>query len=334
MLPKTALQFLCVVLIVSAVIGFPRDVVSAQSSICELLETPPQWVFNAWLWLDAETVVFGVSGHPGCYEFDEAILTELDAPPTASSRSMSGRALSRMTGLAESAPELLALLVEPAPSGDAFVSPRIDASTDWYAYWYTDVETGVQVDLGFSIPTAFSANVVWAAQESHFALQSSINNTVDYPTVYGFIENDNLEVIRLNDVPEFNQVMPPNAGYIVMGLSAEGRYLVIDPQFPPYQMKIFDWQERTWTDLPFKPRGFRRAVVWTAPHEFVAITDAGVVRYNIDTAALEVITEASQLGTPLLNSGVLSPTGHYLIGISLTTETGGETHHIAVCRLG
>jgi hypothetical protein len=318
---------------------------TAQEQGCFPLNTTYPHVSTNWTWLDDATIVFEVSNfeRPDSlvarediwyqYDFQSGSLTTLLVSPLNTFMNIPMTVADDLVGLAANETGTF-MEIEVSPSQQALVYPRSTSSGEENSYWYLDVSTGMQVELNISRNAVLAAETIWASQAPRFVFQGNdIRNSEVFPTVYVSMEQNIPEITVLQDLQAFRSLGQYGQGFTVMGINHEGRYLIIDPILIDNRVQIFDWETQTWEVLAFKALGERR-IVWTdTPNQFIALTDQGVIRYDIETEQTEIIKLPSQLGHIAL-SGSLSPTGEYLIGDWYQSNLEGSVARgIEVCIL-
>ncbi len=266
-------------------------------------------------WLDVDTVVFEVTngeregsifGPPLFiwyqYHASTGILEQLEDSPFNQSN--------------------LTLYMNLSPDRGKLVYARQDG--DSLEYWLVDNQTHTEIPLGIS---GGLMQTLWSNDERRFLMQNAYSSyTYSTAPVYLVtMMHGQIDVQRLDEIPALVDILPSSKAYDLHGMSLDGRYIVITPEFVEFLSWIVDLDQQVVTKLNFT---FRSPVVWTDEVTITGITDAGAVRYDLEIGRQELLVSADALALydpqlPLIPSAFigadsLSPDGRYMLGSSIS----------------
>lgn len=317
------------------------SMVSAQidsASMCHAVPTEYSVLTSRWDWLDNDTVVFSVSPgnppdgfipnpivwyryHPSTDLLEQLEESPYQTPPIAADQ------VTDLTNL-QAGEDGLYEEVQISPSGSRFVYPRADQ--DGASYWFVDTETGIQIDLEIAVNN-ISLTTFWSSDEHRFTVQGNEWPNSVVPIQLVTIQGQNATVERLSDIPPLSEygVGFRDSGFWVMGLSPDGRYVILQPETADYLIWLLDLNLNEVTTLNFRSRGEMR-VIWISPNTFIALTDMGVIQYEIETQNTNILATPEEIGLDSLGYGSLSPDGHFLLGYR-SGENGNVDSNLVVC---
>jgi len=322
-----------------------------SSEECDYLH--PETFFTGVFWLDNQTIGLGrieslgenvARNHPSTYRLDTdqfssytpESITTIDTPVDMAD-------LTRLARSATSENRIYTHFVA-APSNTHFIFAQ-DAGEN-AALSYVDTVTAKQIDLGIEIDAdLLPLGVLWSRDEQTLMLGTGSFINV-FPLYYVQIVDDTAQVQRVDALGQPSMDALRGFPYlVVLGLSADGRYLVINPgiAFPADsdQTNIIDFANHptarhlilildTQTDqIDILPIGVGQQFQWRDADTFILLGVEGLFQYDLDTR---------QIATPAIIPAnfVLSPDGRYAAGVRRDPNTSAAFTEpgFYVCRTG
>ncbi len=325
------------------------------SSRCQTLNTEYGGLYWRSRWLDNDTIEFqawnGGNGNSALnlkktawyqYHPTTEVLEKLNYNPFAQLKIAGDKLAGVQLKNLLAGPEGLYEFVNISPNQDLIIYSRQDENT--FDTWLVDTRSKIEVPLGVGIGYP---EVFWSANQQKFIL-SATNGQADYlsPMQLITLVNGKITVQRLDEIKLLSDIIPISKNYFLHGISPDGRYLLVTPEYAKYETRLIDFDQQKVNGLGFYIYGETR-VVWTSPSEFIGIVaKQGIIRYDIVTGEQEVLAQPNEiglyeigtfdrLGTPLpkdifISGNVsLSPDGHYLI----TQGQRDMKSQIVVCKV-
>jgi hypothetical protein len=300
---------------------------------CHILSTELPLIASEWDWRTPTTVWFSVYNGSSpdfvprryiWYEYNAEtnVLTQLSESPYTSATITSGAQRS-LAATIEEFPDFYYAAVS-SPDTTRLIYPQ--GSPDTATYWLLDMTTNTQTDLGiriFNVPT----RVQWTADGNQFMI-TGIANSIS-PAYIVQIKGREVTLRSVFDVSiplfENSREVLESAGHVPLGLSPDGRYVVVQPQLTPYLMWLIDRETNQFYTLPFASVGYE--LIWDSADKFLALTDLGIIEYTISTQSYTVIA-APDAGL----YGTFSPDGRFTARFAYG-EVGEEDNEFSVCRI-
>lgn len=303
---------------------------SGRGARCQGLDTEYSLLSSDWRWLDADTVLFEVTNggernsifsppplfswyvyHPSTQTLDKlnySPFVYVDLPP----------AKLRLLTYVQFGQRGLYEHVSLSASQQTLVYARQRGIN--VDYWLMDMQTGLETALGLD---AQPRQAVWAADEHRFILKTTWSDYATYVTPIYLVTVDNsISVVDLYDIEPLPQTWGRiNIGF--NGISPDGNMILVTPEMMPWSTWILDVQMHTLTQMSVM---FRGRTIWEDAQTLIGITDAGAIRYDLETNQWESIASNGELGlytpdmdwsTAVYNAELnLSPDGRYAMGRS------------------
>ncbi|GEM_PF-4779283 len=211
---------------------------------------------------------------------------------------------------------------------------------------YVDTTASKQIDLGIEIDAdLLPVNVLWSSDEQTFVIGTASGLFMNaFPLYLVRLIDDVAQVRPIGEIEPLVSSGLRFHPFRVLGLSRDGRALVIDPQVPlransdtTNQLNFYDGETTpqrhlilvldTQTEqIDILPIGAGNQLIWRDDDTFIQIGDEGVFQHDIDTQT------TTQIATPdeIPANFVLSPDGRYAAGARQPlTEPG-----FLLCRTG
>jgi hypothetical protein len=134
----------------------------------------------------------------------------------------------------------------------------------------------------------------------------------------------------LATIKPFSDYQPGIRDFRVVGVSLSGRYLLTQPLTPGAW--LYDFSTESLVTLDFFIYG-NQQVVWVGKETFIALTDKGVIRYDLSAKKMDVLVSPKDIGLETLwGGGTLSPDGHFL-AVYRVGSNGAMGAQIEVCTV-
>jgi hypothetical protein len=338
-------RYVGLLLIFLLIIGYPiTNLKAASLSSCKRLDTVYPYLASDWQWLSVDKVAFNVTqglpsggiyvNHTQWYQYDLANdkLDKLTSTPLQTAN-ISSATLAKLKDLVPGK-NGMSQGIHSSKSGTKLVYPR--KTQDRAVYWFIDLETGVEANLGLVAGSDVAANkpdVFWFPDEKQFII-SSVNSYTDH--ILWVAENgQKIDIKRLADTPPLSDYGPgfADSAFRVVGLNPTGGYLLILPESQDPIIWLDDLANKKITPLKIELR-YDPFAIWTSNTTFEAVTKQGVIEYDVQSQSVKVL--ATLEGINLDNTGSttrLSPDGKFLVtahsGVNGTNTGAG----IEVCAL-
>jgi hypothetical protein len=302
--------------------------------MCHKIPTHYAQLRAGWFWQDEDTVFFSV--HPGNYGsaiFRNPVMWYAYHPSTDELVELRRNPYLEVRGTSVPPESLLFIPrnkwgsyedVSVSPLGDALVYSEYDPKTAMNHHWYENRLTGQRIEL-MTRRNYIPLKIFWSANGQRFVVED-YNNGLS-PTRVFTLHGSDVITQYLNDTPHLQKygLLMPVANLRVYGISPDGKYIVGMPELN-YETWLFDWDQNEVHVLNFSLHGDN--VVWLNNTTFVAMTNLGVIEYDVEDRAMKIRPTTESIAS---FAGNLSPDGKF----NLIQQWGGtENTGLWVCRVG
>ncbi len=330
----TQIRYRWIVLFLALILPFVSTA-NAQAPKCKPINTAYHFLASSWRWTSPDSVVFSVNqgllesgatpSPVAWYQYQPSAdrLQQLDASPF----DLSDIPAEKLVKLRDIQPWANGLYerVYVSPGGNKIIYLRKGPSA--VTYWFLDLETNVEADLGAAPLGDLPTDVFWLPGEQQFIFQNGSNSLT--PVLWVTEADGKLTITHMADLPPWTTAQQSLIDFAVAGLSPDGHYLLIQPQ--PAGLWIYDLQNKTLATHDLILWGDQHAI-WEDASTFEAITALGVVEYNIQTHTQKVIAGPDDI--ELKNTGsstTLSPDGKFMLTPRVVQP--GPDQKLEVCAL-
>jgi hypothetical protein len=307
---------------------------SAQASLCKPLDTAYHFLATSWRWIAPDTVVFGVDQGGALvdsvaanqwYQYQPAAdkLQALETSPFGIS-DLPAEKLAKLSGLVPWENGLYER-VYATPNGSKFVYlHKIDGPI---TYWFADLENGVQADLGIGPLDDLPTDIFWFPGEQQFIIQNGSNGLI--ATLWATEASDKLTITRLDQGAPWSDSQAMGGDFVIAGLSPDGRYLLTQPLTG--NLWAYDLEKKQQIPLDFTLWGDQHTV-WTSTTAFRAITNLGVIEYDLLNQQRSVVGAPDDIQLNNTSSSTtLSPDGKFMLTPRIVNS--GPDQRLDVCSL-
>ncbi|MEP7289955.1 MAG: hypothetical protein ABI947_29770 [Chloroflexota bacterium] len=331
------------VLVVSFIIvGLPMiSMESASPAKCKLLNTPYSYLASSWHWLNPDLVIFAINQNLPTdaigrvpaqwyqYHLSSDKLEKLTKNPFQTAN-LPDNVMARLKDLSFG-PEGITEGINASKSGNKLIYPR--KIQDHTVYWFTDLETGIEANLGIeTVPGGNDLDVFWFPDETQF-ITPSLNTYVEH-SIWVSENGQEITIKRLADIPPFSTYGPgfADSGFRVVGLNPSGNYLLILPETQDPIFWIDDLVNKKIIPLKFELRGDPYAI-WIDNTTFELNTKLGVIQYDIQRQKMTVLATLDEINLDITGFIRLSPDGKFLMGQIYQKNGSDRDAGIAVCTI-
>jgi len=321
---------------------------------CQTLNTGYGNLYWRSRWLDNDTIEFldwnGANGSSTLsptkttwyqYHATTGVLETLDYNPFDQLKIAGNKLVDTPLKSVQAGLEGLYEYVNISPNQDFVIYPRQDETSQ--DMWLIDTRSKTEVPLGIGLGYP---KVFWSADEQKFILTNT-DRAANYLTPMQLVTlvDGKITVQQLDKIKLLSDIIPISKNYYLHGISPDGRYLLITPEYATYETWAVDLVNQKAHILGFYIYG-ETDVVWTSPSEFIGIADKlGAIRYNIVNGMQEVLAQPNEIGLydirlNMIGSKLpkdafiagghnLSPDGHY----SIAHGQRDMKSQIVVCKI-
>ncbi len=296
-----------------------------SASVCSALNTETSFITSIWNWTSPSTVVFGTGNGLSTegiyqtsttwYEYNTSsnFLQKLSASPYKDDKTAMGNINGVQNfSLANIEPGENGVFegIHISPDGTKAIFPH---KGDKQTYWVTDITGKFSVDSGIAAsdtPKRDDINAFWFSHNTQLILQSGPNNVS--PILLVLLGTTSGTVQHLAEIKPWSLYQPAYEQFTVAGVSSDGKYIISQPATPNLWLYIAGAPD--FISLDFHLLGDLR-IAWKNASEFIALTNRGVISYNILNNNYVILKTISQLNLTDDDDSrdSLSPDGKYLL---------------------
>lgn len=310
-------------------------------NLCQTLPTENQYLASGFVWRDTDHVFFkDTNGEHGSaiftprsnwYEYQPSTSRlQISTSPYDDLETLPDPIVRHRAEI-QPGPYGLYELVGLSPSQHFAVYPRLNIyETAGYVLRNLEDQTLIDLDIPHDHPN-LPFNAVWSADETRLILQGENFPNSVLPTRLITLKDGQPVVQLLADVAPLDGYGDnfKASGFFVMGISPDGNTIIMQPETVDYLMWSVDLAAKKITTLDFSMRG-RPSVSWLDETTFAAVTDKGVIAYNLADQTTTILASPESIDLSTLNYAQLSPDGTWLTGERLGEN---NSHSIEICRI-